>query len=68
MHVFIYITKHEALKKIQGFNGIQTCDLCEYRYDALPTELQCTKPAHIGGQVIFVGSIFPMKEIDDRIN
>ena len=23
---------------------------------------------HIGSQVIFVGSIFPMKEIDERIN
>ena len=26
-----------------------------------------TKP-HIGSQIIFVGSIFPMKEIDERIN
>ena len=24
--------------------------------------------SHIGSQVIFVGSIFPIKEIDERIN
>ena len=35
----IYATGGKKPEKIQGFNGIQTCDLHKYRCDAPPTEL-----------------------------
>ena len=51
-------------KKIQGFNGIRTHDLREYRCDVSLTELRSHK---LGASSVFVGSIFPIKEIDERI-
>ena len=39
-HQFMQLGKRN-LKKIQGFKGIRTRDLREYRCDALPTELWC---------------------------
>ena len=60
----IYSIGEKKPEKIQGFNGIRTRDLREI---PLRCSTNRTMKPHIGSQVIFVGSIFPMKEIDERI-
>ena len=47
-------------KKNQGFNGIRTHDLREYRCDALPTELWSHT---LGARSIYWVHIFPCSEI-----
>ena len=57
--------KEEAWKKIyiyiyQGFNGIRTRDLREYRCDALPTKLWSLQDLQVfeeGGLFMWAGSI-----------
>ena len=47
--------KEEAWKN-QGFKGIRTCDLCEYQWDALPTD-------NIGVHGLSLGSYYTLIRI-----
>ena len=56
----IKATGKEKPEKNQGFNGIRTHDLREYRCDALPTELWSHT---LGARSIYWVHIFPCSEI-----